>query len=429
MAVLETIAHEIMIEILSYLPCSDLAQTARVCLKLYTVSQSLLYTAPCVTSITGVRTPPSLQVLQRTTPPPLQLFLRTLLSPGGEHLAAQARSLRLTWDNIPMDPPTNVPADVAGLFASAASRFGLNLPLASQGAQVVLLLHHLPRLRVLDLGLPIDRDAVSFFISRYHDVTPTPARPLALDQLREFRCSRSLMNGPINSTLLLVLLGMPNMRSVDVHIIDFPHHPLEAVTRSSRVTKLRFTRAVISPETLRCILATTVALTHFTYHLKCYLRDLDITHIGPALAPLRGTLQLLHFTIDKGLYVRDGRPTVTGSLGSLRDWTCLRTLRCQLVGLIGCSGQSGLVDILPAGLRELEIVEDGYWAKEEVREQVLPVLRFKTTVVPVLERLGMALSAGEEGSSGMDRLRRACEEAAVLLVNSRLGRSNVDGCF
>lgn len=427
MAVLENLAHEILTEILSYLPCNDLAQTARVSLKLYTVSQSLLYTAPCVTSITGVRTPRSLQVLPRTTPPPLQLFLRTLLSAGGEHLAAQARSLRLTWDNIPIDPPTNVPADVAGLFAAAASRIGLNLPLASQGAQVVLLLHLLPRLCVLDLGLPIDRDAVSDFMSGYHNATPAPARPLALDQLREFRCSPNLMNGPINPKLLLVLLGMPNMRSVDVHIIDFAYHPLQAPTRSSRVTKLRFTRAVVSPAALRCILATTVALTHFTYHLKCYLRDLDITHIAPALAPLRGTLQMLHFTIDKGLYVHDGRPTVTGSLGSLREWAGLRTLRCQLVGLLGCGGQSGLVDMLPVGLRELEVVEDGYWAKEEVRGQVLPVLRLKETLVPVLERLAMAVSIGEEDVSGMDRLCCVCEEAAVLLVNTRSGRSNVDG--
>lgn len=230
MTTLETSPHEILTEVLSYLPCSDLAQTARVSHKLHTVSQPLLYTAPCVTSISGFRTPPSLELQLRTDPLSLQLFLRTLLSPGGEVLAGHVRSIRLKWDNTLLEPPTYLPPNLALIFAAAASRIGLRLDLASQGVQVVLLLHLLPNLCILDLGLPIDSDTVSDYIRQYHDIQPSVAAdPQPLHQLREFRCSTGPLDGPIDGKLLLILLVMPNMRTVDVHIINFPFHHVEAL--------------------------------------------------------------------------------------------------------------------------------------------------------------------------------------------------------
>lgn len=457
MTTLRTLPLEILTEILSSLSCNDLTQTARVSQKLHAVSQSLLYTAPCVRSFCGFSTPPSTRIQLRPDPPSLQLFLRTLLSPGGEEIAAQVRSLRLEWDTIPADRPRHLPSNVAGIFAAAASRIGLRQCLAFQNVQVVLLLHILPQLRILDLrlpsscdpanhptgrdlarpptrarllhlyqlqnfrcSLPSSHDSVKHFIGRDLARPPTGARPLPLYQLQEFRCSPGEKEGPIDPEILLILIGMPNMRILDVQIIDSFHYPLVSPTRTSGVTKLCLRRAVVSPWSLGVILSTTVALTHFSYFMKSYRPVLDITYIGPALAPLRGTLQLLHITIDGGGFSSGVRANVIGTIGSFRDWPCLRTLRCPLLLLLGrggCIDTPRLVDILPVGLRELEILRDESWDEEKQIQQVLPVLRLKKTVAPVLERLSMALWRGVVDNSELEELRCACNEAAVLLID------------
>lgn len=78
-----------------------------------------------------------------------------------------------------------------------------------------------------------------------------------------------------------------------------------------------------------------------------------------------------------------------------------------------------LADVLPAGLRELEILRDRYWTVAEEVDQVVELLARKEAMVPVLEKLGMQMTTGRVMRS-QDTLRGACVGAAVALVNTSL---------
>lgn len=422
---IETFPLEILTEVLSNLPCNDLTQTARVSHKWHMVTQHLLYTSPCVTSISRLSDPLLREIEPRIDPPSLQLFLRTLLSPGGEVLAAKVRSLRLKWDHSDTEPLTHLLPNVATILtaaaASVASRIWLPLDLASQGDQVVLLLHFLPHLSILDVSLPVDSDSFSHYIRQYQGVEPGTADPLPLHQLCEFHSSQWLQEGIIDPKLLLILLVMPNMRTINVQILSMSFDLPPASSCTSSVTKLTLTRTMVSPLALARILNTTVALTHFSYFLISLDSSIDLSQIGAALAPLRRTLEVLEFTINKYSYKLSARDTVTGTLGSFRNWPRLHTLHCQLQALLGRRRRSYtpcLVDLLPARLRELEIVPQRHWSSVQERERVLPILRQKKTCAPLLERLAMALRTGEDDISLLDELRSACDEASVLLVDT-----------
>lgn len=422
MTTIETLPHEMLAEFLSYLPCIDLLRTARVSPKFHALSTALLYKAPRVTSISGTKVRGSREMRLRKGTPPLQILLRTLLSPGGEELAAKVRSLRVQWDNISLQPPTYVPRKWAVIFEAAASRVGLDLLMASQSAQVVLLLHLLPRLQVLHLTPPLRWDAVFNFIDRHRGPTTAEAPQLPLHQLREFCCFRATVHDQIHPGDILVLLGLANMRRIDVHIADNLLPVLPSPTRASGVTRLRLTGPALSLRSLTCILSAAVALTHFSYGVRLPEGNLDLTQITPALATLRETLQVLHVQL-----VGPARPraTVIGTLGTFRDWPRLRTLRCRMDALLKVPGDTELLRyVLPPGLRELEIVGNPFWRPEDEVEQVRRLVALKRIGVPALERVAMMLWRREDLVLET-MLRSVCREADVVLEDQSRGGESV----
>lgn len=74
--------------------------------------------------------------------------------------------------------------------------------------------------------------------------------------------------------------------------------------------------------------------------------------------------------------------------------------------------------MLPAGLRELEILADRYWAGKEMVVKVVEMLDEKESMLPALERLVM--SVGRSGNV----LREACGAAEVVLVARKAGGEN-----
>lgn len=181
--------------------------------------------------------------------------------------------------------------------------------------------------------------------------------------------------------------------------------------RSSGVRKLRLARSYLMGSALACFLLVPAALTHFTYLIKSNSNMIYFTRIGRALTPVQETLQYLHLNFNIPT-----NNSVDGTLGSFKDWARLRTLRCPLLWLLGSSVASdrpALQDLLPAGLREFEILEGGDWSVAQEIVEVLPMLQQES----MLDRLVMALGTSN-GLPSVEELRRVCEKAGVVLVDS-----------
>lgn len=421
MPALEQLPYEIFAEILSYLPCSDLARTCLISRHLHSVSQPVLYRAP------------SLTCGQRANPPSLQILLRTLLSPGGEKLATHVRSLRLKWEKIDREPTPENQSDIA-LMTAAASRFGLHQSVTSQDTQVVLLLHLLPRLQAFDPSPPPDSYSNAYYDS-HSDSSPDhftefmeahhTDTPLALQPLREFSCASNPTDRGISFKTLLTVLKLPHIRRIDVRLIDQPIFAANttAVANTSAVKILHLKNTIISPLSLEYILKTPTGLTRLSLSPISRNPDFEIEPFGPAIRAVRATLQHLHLDFSRVAEPQHWRTTKTlSTIGSFRDWPALHTIRCSLMLLLGRGLRAdtpALADILPAGLRELEILRERYWAVAEEADQVVELLARKEAMVPVLEKLAMQMATGRVMRS-QDALRGACVGAAVALVNTSL---------
>lgn len=423
MSVLEQLPLEVAADILSYLPLEDLVKISTLSHHMHTISQPLVYKAPILTCSEG-----------ETTPSPLQIFLRTLLSPGGETLATYIRSLHMKWqtwtrrdddddgndngngDGDP-EPTRESPNDLALLFA-AATPLGLHQYLEVQEAQLVLLLHLLPRLHILHFTPVYGSDAL--FSEFMGDHLPTDALPLGLRQLREFHCFSHNTDGGVSPETLLTILGLPCIQKIHVHIIDgstIDIDTAEVAAATSTVTNLIFVEADQSQRSLECILKIPAALTHFGYSTK---RQHPGFHMENALQPLRHSLQHLHL----------GFAGVALSIGSLRNWPALRTVRCSLTALLGKGLQNNLprlADMLPVGLRELEILRDRHWSVAAEVNQEVDLLREKQSVVPGLVTLAVVISPSYmiRDAQHQDTLRRACQAAAVALVDIKSRGGNI----
>lgn len=419
MTTIDNIPLEIMTQCLSYLPCSDLGRTALVSHKFHTVSTTQLYQAPCLTSMNGAwkETPGDKRMLRRT--PRMHLFLRTLLSPGGEQLSAQVRSLRLRlrWHNQVSRRHSKLSQEVEVLMEVVASRIGIKFPLESESFQVLLLLHVLPRLQVLHLTPAVASVILFGRANRYPSRRQAIVPSLPLDQLREFSYSWTRKATRIHAATVGLLLGLPNLRRIDVQVDNkLSKGPWTTPPRSSGVTRLRLTHADVSPEILSGILSTPVALTHFSYSTGSSTGAFDLSHLRPALEAQRDTLQVLHVNF---VGIRHPGNDRAGTLGSLRGWLHLRELLCPMVALLGRpAGTARLVDMLPENLRELEIVGDVFWTPEQEAEQVLQVVALKKLVVPALRRIVMS-----RRDTWVAGLQSACDGVEVVLEDRRYSRT------
>lgn len=75
-----------------------------------------------------------------------------------------------------------------------------------------------------------------------------------------------------------------------------------------------------------------------------------------------------------------------------------------------------IADVLPRGLKGLQILEDRNWVYATAVDRVVGILRRKEECVPALERIAMAGSAGED-LEAHGRLIVACRIAGVRLVD------------
>lgn len=408
MSVLEQLPLEISAEILSYLPCVDLAKTSRLSHHMHAVSQPLLYKAPTLTSADG-KTKSSLQIL-----------LEVLLSPGGKTLAGYVRSLHVQWGSR-----CESSSDIS-LLTEAASRLGLQLPLTWEDAQLVLLLHLLPRLHALNLSPPDEGD--DRLIRLIHAQTPTlpgTTPPPGLRHLRRFQCSPEKKNEGVSPSILLTLLTMPCMREIDVRVVDedtIDLHEFEAAASKSAVTHLRLLGSDLYAQSLTCVLNVPAALTHFTFSAH---GNFHMARFGEALQPLKHSLQFLHLEFF-GRWMYSIRPD-DGSIGSLRDWAALRTVQGSLMAFVGryqSKDTPRLADVLPAGIRDFEILRDHYWSFTEAVGKMRELVVQKSALVPELQRLAADLG-GRGGLRSLDSLTGACEEAAVLLMDNRAYRDTL----
>lgn len=380
--------HEISAHIVSYLPQSDLATISRVSHQLYTISQPLLYKEPCI--ITGNQSPVSVYI-----------FLRTLLTPGGEELVNHVRWLTLHWTNQEMDLLREPDTDTLLLTRRAAS-LGLPDPIWHSSALVVLLLRLLPRLQTLHVVPAHDRDHLDEFISTNRS---------ALQSLREFRWYSANWQSGVTPRMLFALLALPCIRIIDVHMVT--ELPLVApAPGSSLATHLEFSFGQLSARSLGLVLLVPRALTHFTYRAVSGHRT-SMAKLAEALRPVRDTLQHLDLDLFRCIGSSPGGVRDDGSIGSLKTWPALRSVRCSLVALVG-SGER-LVDVLPLGLRALETVEDHVWKVEEVVREVVALVVGKQTAVPRLCTVAVHVG-GRKSEELMVRLKGACVAGGVRLV-------------
>lgn len=142
------------------------------------------------------------------------------------------------------------------------------------------------------------------------------------------------------------------------------------------------------------------------------------------IAILRSTLRNLKLDFAGEPPFEDEEFELPFPEGSLRDWPVLQVLRCSLVPLLGrgvTEESARLVDVLPPGLRELEVLRDWRWGEDEAVRQVVEVLGKKKDAVPGLVKVAVFGAGGSGGEGGVQELVRACDRAGVCFVQELAG--------
>lgn len=200
-----------------------------------------------------------------------------------------------------------------------------------------------------------------------------------------------------------------------------------AAAASSAVTHMRFSWPNMSHSVLSQVLLVPIALTHFSYTALTG-RGFDIQSFVAAITPLRVSLRSLHFDFsDVALmtgYDDDGDDDEEFQKPhyevSLRDWPLLQTLSCSLMPLLQLYDSPRLMNLLPVGLRELEVLRSSDWLIDEEAEHILEMLGQKQWAVPRLEKL-VVDPKWRGGEDVRHTLKVACETAGVRFVEESVG--------
>lgn len=154
MAIIHNLPSEILHDIVSHLGSHDLFATSLVSHSFYMISQCLLYQEPILYLDDGnwfYDEAHFLDIYDKSpVPGSVTHFLRTLLlAPGRETTANYVRNLTVDLEG-PQRPAIHVPDIV--LLSAAALNLGLDArALDKYDAQIVLIIHLLPRLTSLEL--------------------------------------------------------------------------------------------------------------------------------------------------------------------------------------------------------------------------------------------------------------------------------------
>lgn len=197
MAVSQHIPNEILLNVLSRVNPADLLATSLVSHSFRTISQSLLYKQPYLGNKVNAKSDNANHLNsygeanyldsygEFPMEGPVARFLRTLLlAPRRGTLAAYVRALIVDLDPVPESAPPSPGIDI---LTAAALNCGFDEQhLTDQGAQIVLLLHLLPRLTFLELRVGDPPGAVCF--RHLQDSLRCPETlPIALRNIHEFK--------------------------------------------------------------------------------------------------------------------------------------------------------------------------------------------------------------------------------------------------
>lgn len=398
MAGLETLPNELFAQILGDLPQSDIAGTSLVSRRLHNISQPLLYREP------------HLQINDQH-PSSFDLFFGTLYNPAFELLGTNVRILTIDWKSH------NIRDDDDQLIAAARAHPMLGDRAFSKINLLVLLLPLMPRLHALHLPLLHHPRSISYWLD--------PLRPDTLPPtLRHFTYEWPAPIDFITLENLLTILRLPRIQTVAVRGISKSSFTAAETTLTaaaagtSSLTHLTLRSSCFAPDVLHRILSIPHALTHFVYQPYCKFLTrfgyqpyctFDFAVLGRALLPVQHSLAslVLDFRMTGP---RWETPRPTGTIGSLRDWAALRTVTCTLRVLIG-NDSHGLAAVLPAGIRELDILADDYVGVGEAVKEAVALLG-APDMVPALERV--RVYAGRRKSKKLRRrLRKACWAVGV----------------
>lgn len=410
MARLEHVPDEIWVEILSNLPSCHLANPCLVSRRMHDIAYPLLYKSPYLAA--GNRYPSC-----------LQLFLRTLLAPGGETLAGWVRVVDIGWNYgaVPRDHPDGP------CFLAALTCHGLPHCIPTEGVLVVLLLYLLPGLQVLDALVPDPNDAFCEFMDDLHTLQPVARIPIGLQSLRDFTCDFYTPPEAVSTETFLTLLCLPNIRAIKIPVqVGLPFSSSQTVLTAelqSSVKELTFHTARISDTSLKRVLAIPHALTHFRYYASREDSSFDFTATGLALRQQQASLETLVVNFRARIWL-GGLLRQATSIGSLHDWHALKRLKCTLLALLGnrLNPPPGLEDVLPRGIRDLEIVDDDYWTAEQAAQRTVVLLRKKDVVVPRLETVAVYRNR-EKCTELREQLLAAGNAAGVHVEERRWGVS------
>lgn len=409
MPALNTIPTELITDIFSFLRPRDLQRVSLVCQQFHAIASTHLYTYPYLTAYYPF-------------PRPLHLFLRAILS--RPILATHVRFLRMNWGNGKLSPIETLPEDssLAVLFTAAAARIGLIQTMTFEGAHILLLLHLLPQLHRLTLTFNFTNDGIIHdFLSHQGQVQPahlSPAEfsrvalPIGLQVVREIVYED---RWTLTSSLSLIgLFTLPAVRKIYLRMGDNLRDDEDISDwQKGRSSVTDFTlEGDVVPESLAGILTIPRALTRFSYiePVNSY-QQFDCPAFGRAILPLREMLQYLSVFIDNwpGVRYRSGQREQT--IGSLREWPVLKSVRCPVGLLLGVDKEAPvctLVDVLPRVMSEFTAGMDWYWGDEDVVTRLLDLLArhehlvHLTLAILIQERLAIVL-------------RDACVAAGVQL--------------
>ncbi|KAL0639486.1 hypothetical protein Q9L58_001515 [Maublancomyces gigas] len=392
MTLLKLLPNELVDQILSDLPNPDLASACCVCRRLYHIALPLLYREPHLTTTDQ-------------QPTSLELFLRTLLTPACEYFGSNVRCLTIEWTRRRIRLDEGEPP----FLAAARSRFALGDARPPELMQVILLLRLVPRLEALHL--PIARMPLSLMSS----INPVYQLETIPPTLRDFTYQWNAATNWINAGNLLSLLGLPRIRSIVIPgWFESGYTAVDAgadAAGTSSLTHLMILSGSMGVQPLRNILSIPRALAHFVYRPAGIAFNFSFASFALALHPLKHSLISLEldFRVANAQVPSHLPPT---TIGSLRDWPALRSLTCTLRMLLEKDSR-GLAWLLPAGIRELRILDDVEPPLQEAVNVVVELMAVKE-VVPALEMVRV-YEYHMKSKRLRKRLKKACWAAGVGL--------------
>ncbi|KAL0634812.1 hypothetical protein Q9L58_006245 [Maublancomyces gigas] len=410
MACFSDLPNELLCKVCSHLGQQELAHVSLVSHNLRLVAEPFLYRDVLLNTF-------------RKPPPLFGSFLQTIRS--NRALPNYVQALALRWHSSP-EPVRYPPSMNVWLFGMVMSIFAVTLPPLPplpphpHGESIMLLLRALPRLEVLRLWPANDLEIFD---------GPFPCtNPPVLEHLREVRCYWTNTRNAVDLATFMFLIMQPSLRTFEAPVMGSrPYSHVFMIDDyfigKSMVTDLRLSYGYMLPQTLESVLQLPRALTSFSYtNLPRVL--FDVHALGMMLKRIVSpTLQFLALTLGHESDVWN-RTFITyhwpySTIGSLREWPVLWSIRSSLIVLLGrgrAQSTLRLIDVLPVVIRELEIEIDPYWTCTEIADEVVEMLHLRGT--GDFEQLAV-ITLPVEVYVAARWLGVACDVAGVELVLTR----------